>query len=51
MDAVIETADLTTKTPVAPQPAMPEERPLAMPTQSFERWSAKEKRTLTLVGA
>ena len=31
---------------VATYPAMPDEQPLAMPTQSFKRWSAQEKRKL-----
>ncbi|MCA0424388.1 MAG: glucans biosynthesis glucosyltransferase MdoH [Proteobacteria bacterium] len=48
MDAV------TTQHPRHPpvtHPAMPAESPLAMPTQSFRSWSAKEKRTLVNAAA
>ncbi len=31
--------------PPRPRPAMPPEQPLAMPTQSFERWSKAERRS------
>ena len=45
MDSVTDTSITTADQSVA-FPAMPDERHLAMPTQSFERWSAAEKRPL-----